>query len=726
MRLRCCLLLTLLAAASSVPCRAAEGYWMLDQLDALDWPTMKQNGIVVDGAQIRRLAQAVVKIGGGTGSFVSADGLVLTNHHIAFGCITSNSTVDDDIVAHGFLAASRTEERSCRALELQLLEETRDVTAEIVKPDDAKNSDAYALSRTRDVRRNDVAKACEAGHPDRRCQVASFYSGAREQLQVYKLIRDVRLVHTPERALGAFGRSSDNFEWPRHVADYTFLRAYVAPDGTAKPYDAANVPYKPTVFLATTVRGYFETDPVFVLGFPGQTRRHVAAAEMEWLAKKSLTRSLARLRRTRQLLEKIAAADPAAALKLADQLASTSNTEKRQTGQLEGLQLGDLAVRRRDVDKQLGAYLAKNPQRFVGGGEILPGIEKLIKQQAALAAQEDVFSALRSSRALGWAYQLYERAVERALPDEQRHDGYFDRQAAQLALRVVESPQSLVPAAEEALLGAAIADALALPADQRIPAIDERVAKYSGTAAAKAQALAKTLVAGTKASDRETRRRWFEMDRSTLLAQNDSLLRFAADLQPQLRAFDDDRAHEIDAPLAALNRRYGEALLALNGRSFYPDANATLRFAWGAIRGYVPKPRGSRRGFATTIAGLVAASTDAGDYRISEEAMAQLAGARLPQLVDSQLGDTVVNFIATTDTHGGNSGSPAFDGRGRLLGIIFDGNYEGLAGNFVYDEGQNRALIVDIRFIFDLMLRVYGAEDLIREMKVPFADMPTE
>jgi hypothetical protein len=274
----------------------------------------------------------------------------------------------------------------------------------------------------------------------------------------------------------------------------------------------------------------------------------------------------------------------------------------------------------------------------------------------------------------------------------------------------------LAPAVEEDLLSSFIERALALPADQRVAAVDQRAKERKGAPAEIARAVAKELITGAKVGDRENRAKFFGMTASEFLNSGDPLIVFMADLYRQQRPLLDEVERDITAPLEAATRAYAQALMEFKGAGMYPDANGTLRFSYGQVRGYQPAPRGSRRPYATTVGTLLATASDAPDYRLREEVRAQLDWTIPLGLDDTNLGTMAVNFIADADIVGGNSGSPALDGMGEVIGCVFDGNYEGLDERYAFDPAQDRTIMVDIRFIVALMVRIYGATDLAQEL----------
>ncbi len=698
------------------PAFAAEGMWTLDQFgDGMPLDVMHEAGLSERPEAIRPLGRAVVRVsGGGTASFVSSEGLLLTNHHVAYDCIAANSRPGADLIATGFTAKAREAELPCAGLELYQPVTRRDVTDEIVKPEDAKLP-ALEVKRAREARRTKLAAACQAAGADLRCEVVAFHGGARETLITYALLRDVRLVQAPENVLPNFGGDADNFEWPRHAADYTFLRAYVAPGGAARAYDKSNVPYRSDTFLDLSLDGYGNGSYVMAMGYPAHTQRFLPAPLLAQAVEQDFPAKLERRRIGLTIFDRFAKTGEAARLADAARRAYYANSFKAHTGILEALGRTGIVAKRRASDAELAAWIAADPARKAAAGDALPAIARLVALDEKDRARRNATTMLRDlSQTVVWAYDLYERAAERAKPDAERHAGFHEHEDAALLARIVDDPAQPFPAAEVELLAAGIRAALALPATQRIAAVDALAKGRTGTPDALAATVARSVLEESKAADPATRRAWAAKTRAELDAVADGALRFAAALYREVRPREDLREREILAPLEEATRRVMVARLAKEP-GLYADANETLRFTWGTVSGFNP-PRGSRRGYATTIAGLLAASNDWKDYTLREDVVVQLSGQPLPMFVDRDLNTELVDFVADIDTTGGNSGSPALDGRGHLIGLLFDGNYEGLAGDLVFEPQYNRSILVDVRFILDLLVRVYGAGNIATEM----------
>lgn len=685
--------------------------WLLDQVESLPLEQMNQRGLARPDA-IREAARAVARIDfaktHGTGSFVSPQGLVLTNQHVAHACLAANATAEADLAANGFIAPRPEAEIRCVGFELLVPLEDRDVTVEIqLKDDDALAPDQRADAR--EARRNRLASVCQKAAPGRRCEVVPLHGGARERLVAYEVLRDVRLAHAPEATLGVFGGENDNFEWPRHAADYAFLRAYA--DGK---------PYRPPAFLHVEMGGYEEGAFVMALGYPARTQRYLPAAEVEWRIREQIPRRLVQLHDRVRVLSKHAATSPDAERRLSARLRGFANSEKAYAGMLSGLERLGGAAARRDAERELATWIAASPETSARYGAMLSSIDRLVTARAERAALAAALDDLADGPLpLEWACAIAQRADERTRSDDARRPGFHDREDADLRAGLVDDPTPLVAPAEEELLAAILERALRLPPGSRVVAVDALAKGRQGTAAEIAGSIAKELFAATSMGDPKARERYLGMSTAQLAAAGDRLLKFAVELHRQRGALVEAIETTIEAPLGDARRLYASALLERAREAVYPDATGTLRLTHGEVAGYFPAPRGARLGYATTVPSMLAVATALHkDYALREEVSIQLAGKTLPAFVDRLLMAEPVNFISTLDTTGGASGSPVLDGYGKLLGVVFDGNYESLASGVVFDAGRSRTIAVDIRFILDLMVRVYDAAELVQEMGV--------
>jgi hypothetical protein len=688
------------ACALCSPGFADEGLWPLDRLEELDQELLKARGMNVGPAEIRELAGAVVKLrtrgsrAGATGSFVSESGLILTNHHVAYGCIVDNSTTDDDLLAEGFVATSRAEERPCPGLEALVPRAMR-----VVDEDESERLLAECSER-----------------PGRACEIAHEVPSGRVQLVEYAVVGDVRLVHAPEQSFASFGGAIDNFEWPRHSADYTILRGYSGPKGEARQHDPTNVPYRPLQILRPARIGVTRGDVVFSMGYPYKTSRYRPAPELRTLAETLLGERVALDETLATLARRHSAADQGNAIALASLLARYENRLKLHRALVRGIARTGALEQRELEARRVGAWAAADEAM---GAEIVEAMRVLeeLEPSPAIAGRDELIARAELFRSLTWALSIAERAHQLSLPETERDARFRGSALEALDAGIRDDAARAVPGFEAEALAHFVRLALELPEGARIDAVETRVERPFESAGRESARLASGIMGSTRLLESEGRVAAMALDPAALGKTRDGLLAFALDLDAERRALKEARGAREEKRERALSAWY-RALTASLALPLAPDANGTLRFSHGQVRGYAPPGRGSRFGFATTAASMVAANAGEAPHALPKRVLAQLSGRKLPYFVDPVLGDLPVNFVATLDGIGGSSGSPVLDARGQLVGLVFDLNHEAAANDTAFDPVYGRAIAVDIRFILDTLLRVYGAVELVQEMGV--------
>lgn len=694
---------------------ADEGMWMPSQLPQLA-AQLQAAGFKGDPAQLADVTKpplaAVVSLGGCTASFVSAEGLAVTNHHCAMGAIQLNSTAEKNLIQDGFIAATRADEVSAGpASRIWVTVGFDKITARILAGAKGKTGRAYYDAV--DAAKKAAVAQCEAdaGH---RCSVADMYYGSDFYLIKQLELKDIRLVYAPPRSIGNYGDEIDNFMWPRHTGDFTFYRAYVGKDGKPAAYSKDNVPYAPPAHLTVSTAPVKAGDFAMVAGYPGRTFRHRTASEfagqIDWL----LPARVAMYDGLIDTVEQASAGSKAKEVLYASSVAGYKNTLKRAQGELEGLRRSDAVRVRREDEAAMLAWLAKQP----GGKARLAGIRAMQAElDAADAGRErDFILPFLRPGLLGAAVELQRLALERGKPDAQRETGFQQRDEAMIEGGLKQLQRRYDPEVEKATLRYALKRYFALPATQRVAEFD---AVFGANEADAAQRL-DALYAGTKLGDEATRLAALKLDAAALAASNDALLKAAATLQPallRLEAESKQRAGE----LLRLRPAYMQALIAYRnsqGRAVYPDANSTLRVSYGKVSPLSPRDGMDYRPL-TTVAGIVEKATGVEPFDAPKPLLDAIAKGDFGSTADPALQTQTVDFMTNLDTTGGNSGSPVLDAQGKLIGLNFDSNWEAVSASWMFDPRYKRAIHVDMRYLRWLLAKVYPAPQLLQEMNLP-------
>lgn len=722
MRMRSLSAAIVLAFAATAPAAAAEGMWLPSQLPSIAGQ-MRAAGYRGDPGALADLTaapmNAVVRVGGGTGAFVSGEGLVLTNHHVAFGVIQYNSGkgrdgVERDLIRDGYIAADRAAELPASP-DFRVLVTTgfERITDRVLAAARGRTGRAYYDAV--DAAGKAAVAECEA-EPGYRCSVATMDYGRDFYLVRQLELRDIRLVYAPPSAIGRYGDEIDNFMWPRHSGDFTLLRAYVGRDGKPAPYSPDNVPYRPPSHLQVSLQPVREGDFAMLAGYPGTTFRHRTASEFRDQVGWQLPWRVETFGALVEVLEEAGARDRAAATLYASQLASLKNNLKRAQGELDGLRRSDaVAVRAQDEARML-EWLARQPDAARLRRDIA-AVERLLDAARATRERDQLFGLMRSqTQLLRSALQLQRLAVERGKPDAQRETGYQQRDEALIEGQLRQVQRRYSPEVEQALLAELLRRYHALPADQRLPELD---AVFGGNDEAGREALSR-LYGQTRLGDEDARLALFRAPPEEIAASDDPLMRAAATLLPavlRLEAEEKERAGE----LLRLRPSYMQALTgfrASQGRAVYPDANGTLRVSYGRVSGMSPRDGIEYRPL-TTVAGILEKHTGVEPFDAPQALRDAIARGDFGGTADPVLGTQTVNFLTNLDTTGGNSGSPVLDADNRLIGLNFDSNWESVSASWMFDPRYKRAIHVDMRYMRWLMAKVYPAPHLLAEMNLP-------
>ena len=724
-RSRRTLLSAVILLAAVIGLGAEQGMWMPQQIPDLA-AKLRALGFAGDPAAFADLTGqpmgAVVSLGGCTASFVSPDGLIVTNHHCVVGGLQFNSTPQRNFLTDGFLARTRDEDLSNGpGSRVFVTTSVKDVTADIIGTIDSTVTDRQR-NDTIDRRIKERVATCEKA--GLRCSVTSFFEGLK-YFEIAQLeIRDVRLVYAPAEGIGVFGGETDNWRWPRHTGDWSFLRAYVGRDGRPAAYSKDNVPYKPAHWLKVSAQGARPGELVFVVGYPGRTMRHRTYAEIKETTEWALPRSVRLAEEQLALIEKLTAHNKDMAIKLAGRIQGLNNGLTNNKGVLEGLVKGGALDQKDAQEKALVAWIAATPARQKQYGDVLPAMAALQAEGEKVRERNAVLGSLSSaSQYLSAAQTLYRLSVQRPKSDLDRDAGYQERDWSRIRESLDRLQRSLDATADRAFLRWALGLAAALPSDQRIDPLDKVVGLRAGLPAAEADRAIDLcldkLYAGTKMGDRDVRLAMIDKSTADLVASNDSFIALASALEPLAESMRDTAKSRAGA-YARLRPRYMQALLAKAGGLVAPDANSTLRVTYGQVKGVDAKD-GLFYKPQTGLAGILEKQTGEGDFNAPTHQVdtirAFLKNPKGPYL-DPAIKDVPVNFLSTVDTTGGNSGSPTLNARGELVGLLFDGTYESVSSDYLFDEVKTRSIHVDTRYMLWNMTEVDGATNLIKEMTV--------
>ena len=713
---------TFLALAGAM-LMADEGMWRLDQIP-LD-TIAKKYGVRLSPADVERLQGAVVRISsGGTGTFASANGLILTNHHVALDCIRTSTLAEqgkgkaDNLIDQGFAAASMAEELSCKRFRVQVEQSASDVTAEVnagVKP----GASIEEVQKVRQEAKSDLERTCKQEKGDNfTCAVTDFNSGARSLLIVYEDYKDIRLVYAPEKQLGYFGGDEMNFRFPRYVSDISILRAYQGKDGSHGDYDASNVPARPSHYLTVTMAGVKDGEFTLVAGNPGATNRYRMSFSAGYNVRKGIPDQIKELETQLSLLRRYAAMKPDYQVLLQDQIFGASNSLKYSQDLLASLRATDVVAARERREREFTAFLGTRPGLNADYGGVLDAQRAVYAND--VEANADLDSALRwlqQASVVSYAAGLYEFALERAkASDRDREPQYQERNWPNVRQGLL-SDDPLIEELEIELMAAGIERARALTAPAQVAAVRALAARLGNDATA--SSMAKAVVQGSALASVEARTKLAEAPVSEFESSRDPANAFARDLLPALKDAR-QRVRVLNEKLLQNRARFARGLAAWQGQAMYPDANFTLRATYGKVAGYTDR-QGRPVPFTTRFADLFTLAQSRGD--IGEFALPARLRAWRQKVDDAtfrqRYAELPVNFVSTHDITGGNSGSATLNGKLEIVGLIFDGNEESMAGDWVYDETAGRALSTDIRFALTIARDVHGAGWVVDELLTP-------
>lgn len=700
---------------------AAEGMWLPDTLNALPLDRLKKLGLKLKPEEIysansASLADAVVMVGGGTGEFVSPDGLILTNHHVAYEAIAAASTPELNYLEAGFLAKTREAEIPAKGYTVSITRSFNDVTADVlsvVKDGMSPEERQKAIN----ARIRQMAAAASNDKEGITAQVVEMLNGLSYYLYTYLVLKDVRLVYAPPESIGNFGGDPDNFQWPRHTGDFSFLRAYVGPDGKPAEYDRANVPYRPKKYLPISMDGYKEGDFVMVLGYPGATYRYRESFSIEYRQNHLYPWQIQTLQRQIALLEQASRRDPASALRYSSELQSLNNALKNFQGSLQGLKRSNLLERRRAEEAAFMQYLEQTPGWKAQYGDALPQLANLYRDLMSYQAKQNVLSGLLGAGStMTLMAAAWDRARDRDKQPEERSSELTDEAIEQLKKSVPDMWRDRNIELERGYIELFLQQADALPSEQKIACIESLFSGNSGAERRQAEAAwARQMLETSRIQSADDVIKLFDMSAAQLQAIEDPLLSFVGQAKAELAPLD-ERYRQFVAGVTKARPAYIQGMTRWKKTGLYPDANRTLRFTYGVVKGYRPRDAVFYE-YMTTLRGVMEKASDEHPFKVPQRLKELFAQRDFGPYADRRRNDVPVAFISDTDITGGNSGSPIMNGKGELIGVVFDGNYEGLGSDYVFNPALSRCIAVDIRYVLFVTEKLGGAHNVIQELQ---------
>ena len=672
------LLLQLLA----FPARADEGLWLFSKppVEAIQ----KKYGFKMTAEFVQKLRLGSVRFNsGGSGSFVSAEGLLFTNHHVGMDCIQKLSSDKNDYVKNGFYAARIEDEKACPDLEVNVLLSTEDVTPRITQGITAATAAADA-GKMRRAAQSRMEKEC-GDKTGNRCDVVTLYGGGQYHLYQYKKYTDVRLAFAPEYGIASFGGDPDNFTYPRYNLDFALFRAY-----------ENGKPAKPLAYFPWSKTGAKDGELTFVSGHPGTTSRLATVPELEFSRDVSYPLILPKFEEEIAALLKYMEGSGEQRRAAVDVLASLQNSYKAISGFQAGLKDPALIERKRSDEMKMRKAVADDPAKQEKYGKTWDNIAGAMAEYRQIFLPYFLLEFGPEGELFGTARTLIRLAAEKQRPNEQRLREYAESRMPEIEQRLY-SEAPITESLEALQIASYLRFAAAKLGDH--PAVKAALAGRSPEDAARA------YVAGTKLKDVAERKR-LAGDIVALAESKDTMIQLARLLDPDARALRkqyEDKVEAVRVPNAA---RIAEIRYSLYGDNEYPDATFTLRLSYGKTVGY-SNAKGARIPWATDFAGMYKRATGKPPYDLPSRWAKPPKGLNLK---------TAFNFVSTHDTHGGNSGSPTVNTRGEIVGILFDGNIEGLPNKYLFRDERERSVHVASQGILESLRRVYQADRLVKEL----------
>lgn len=709
------LLFTLTFLLGLLPAAPEEGMYPLSEIDKVD---LVSAGLKIDPKDIYNpegisLVDALVHLSGCTGSFISEKGLIISNHHCAYGAIVNSSTPEKNYLENGFHAKSMKDEIPAVGYTCRITESYTDVSSQIL---DAVKNVSNPAERTKIIA-NKIKELSDAATNENEsiiADVSEMFAGKTYVLFRYRVIRDVRLVFAPPQSIGNFGGETDNWVWPRHTGDFSLVRAYVAPDGRAATYSKENVPFKPKKYLKINPSGVEESDFVFMLGYPGRTFRHRPSQYLKYQQDFLLPYTSNLYSYAIQNMKDISEGNPTLQLAFANRIKGLANTMKNYQGKIKGLQKIDLVSKKIEQEKEMQDFINSSAELKNEYGNLLNEINNVFNKVNELA-ESDLWlrQIFNFSPTLQAANFILDYTEEMLRPETERRAAFNDKNIQQTLARIRSVISGNNQSLESIMLKKMLSDAQKFKNTSRITALDNLKIGNENEI--------NNFIEQTISSSSITQKDYFDnllkKSHAEILEMNDPLIALAQKLRIQNKEI--TIANEINEGI--LNKFYGDLVdvkMLWKKTNFIPDANSTLRLTYGYIKGYSPADAVYMEPF-TSIDGILEKNTTGyEDFAIPDKLKSLYDKKDFGKYVSSKRGILPVSMLYNMDTTGGNSGSPILNSRGELVGVNFDRAYEATINDFAWNESYSRSIGVDIRYVLWVLDKFSGAENILSELNL--------
>jgi V8-like Glu-specific endopeptidase len=705
-------ILSLFIAIFVLPVQANEGMWFLMHIARLNHVDMQKMGLQLTPEEIysinnASLKDAIVQFNRGcTAEIISANGLVLTNHHCGYSQIAELSTAENDYLTDGYWAANHKEELKPKSLSVRFFVRMDDATKRILAQ---VNDNMTELEREAAINK-EIAKIEQENSENGKYTVSvkSFYSGNEYYYFVYQDYNDVRLVGTPPANIGKFGGDTDNWEWPRHTGDFSLFRVYADKDGNPAEYSPDNVPLKPKKHLTTNIKGFEEGDFAMILGYPGRTNRWMPAGGIQQNVEYAYPAWVEASKTSMDVMKKYMDKDQQVKLDYASSYAGTANYWKNRQGMIDALKQHKTAESKRKTEAEFQKWASKKANKKYA--DVIPTINNYYSKTNEISRHDNYIGLLLRTRMATLPYRLG-KTIEYYLEQNEAKQAELK---PKIDTEIEDLYEGLYVPLERDVLAAQF-KLYSTKAENIAPMVSEIAAKANKTENGWTDYLNNALQ--NSIFESKEKLQGFMANPDAEVLKNDPLFKLSVDLLTRYR-YESEEEKQLNNDYERAFRLMVQGMRTQNpDEKYYPDANSTLRLTYGKVIALpADKRNDANKNYYTTLKGTVAKYQPGDDeFDMPKELIDLYEKKDFGQYADKD-GYLPVNFLTDNDITGGNSGSPVLNGKGELIGLAFDGNIEAMAGDVIFDDQLQRTINVDIRYVLFLIDKLAGATHIIDEL----------